>query len=235
MRESKERDVLQLLKDYRTYQTAFGGAFPIDDAANMAEASYGPAGFIEAGMEFEKYDQRRLGEAMDSLEEALGHLARTNFPLWYILQEPYIDDPADASIVDEWRKKAPKSDSCAARIGLHDKAVRELAAYLKDEDLHVVYPKLLSQREEKDIEEANAAMLAFYRRLIRGGSTHASARKQAAENFQVTIDAVQRIVDVRDKIKGVMCEEEGCANQARANGKCTKHYQRERRFKRRAS
>ena len=227
---SKRLDILQLLKDYRAFKTPFGGAFPIDDAANMTDVNYGPAGFIEEGAEFEKHDRNRLAYSMDLLEEGLRHLARTNFPLWYVLKEPYLADPADPSMVDDWREKE------RPQVMLHDKAIEELADYLKDEDLHVVYPKLLSQREEKDIEESNAAMLAFYRRLKRSGSSHNSARKQTAENYQVSTDAVQRIVDVQEKIRGVECQEEGCTNEARANGQCTRCYQRERRkFKRRAS
>jgi hypothetical protein len=46
--ESKKREVLQLLRDYRAWHTPHGGAMPLDETG-VADASYGPAGLIEAG------------------------------------------------------------------------------------------------------------------------------------------------------------------------------------------
>lgn len=46
--EAKQREVLQLLKDYRAYHSAYGGAMPLDETHAM-DAAYGPAGIVNRG------------------------------------------------------------------------------------------------------------------------------------------------------------------------------------------
>ncbi len=50
-----EKTILDLLKLYRTYHTAFGGAMPLDET-HVVDAAYGPAGMIVAGAAFEERD-----------------------------------------------------------------------------------------------------------------------------------------------------------------------------------
>lgn len=234
MNEARERDVIQLLKNLQVFHAGFGGTPPISETEGVTETSFGPAGFIYEGMEFRdelnKSARRDLEESLDLLEEALAELRRSNFPLYYILKDPYLQDPGDPSIVDQWRKLAPVSESCAARVSMHDKAVAFLAEYLEDEDLSPFYPRLMSEKESRDVEDGNAAMLAFYRRQLRRGSSHRIALRDTAEQYKVSEDYVQRIVDVKDAIGGALCSVEGCENQARATGLCAKHYE-SRRYK----
>lgn len=232
--KGKQKDVLQLLKDLQTWRAAYGGALPPEDS-HLKSADYGPAGLVQEGAEFEGFDREPLSETMKLLEEALARLAREEFPQWFVLKDPYLDEPGDPSLVDHWRRWASRSDACAAKVGLHDKAIATLARYLEDEDLHVVYPKLLSRTEERDIEESNAAMLAEYRRLMRGGRSHAASLEHVAKAHRVGEDTVQRIIDVRDSIGPAVCVEGDCDNPGTRGGYCLKHYQRRRRFKNRAS
>lgn len=234
---SKQRDVLQLLKDYRAWHTPYGGAISPDESEGVAETSYGPAGYIEAGMAFEKHGRSLLAESMALLDEALGRLARENFVRWYVLREPYLDDAADSSLVDHWRAWAPQSDTCAAKLGLHDKAIATLAEYLEDVDLYPVYPKLMSEKERHDMARQNAEAYAIYQRVRVAGNSERKSAEMTADALGPawSADAVERLVEFRDDIRLDKCIEEHCDREPERGMYCIRHYMQERRKNRNAS
>ncbi len=172
---AKERDVLQLLKDYRAFVSPFGSAMPLDET-HMVDAAYGPAGFVEAGAGYEERDVKLLAKSLRKLVLALKVLRGEDFDAWASLIEPYLSDPADPGSVDEMRRKVEKLDAENSRVRAentrrekkgkpplpekvghviarqqlerHDRAIRRLSVYLRRERLHAVYPKLMSKREE---------------------------------------------------------------------------------------
>ena len=148
----KEREVLQLLRDYQTYWAAFGGAMSLEDQG-VAEANYGPAGIITSGAEFGMADEpvnlTRLAESYQFLEYALTYLkgdGPEGMTAYILLLVSYLGDP---SIVDEWRRKRPEL------ADWHDLGIRKLAGYLARKDLYTVPTKLLSEGEERRMEDQN--------------------------------------------------------------------------------
>ena len=108
----------------------------------------------------------------------------------------------------------------------HDRAVRKLAEYLKNEDLHVVNPKLMSAREEAAGDAANAQVYAYYQQIRVSGRTHAGAVSAAAWKFGISEAEVERIVEFRKDVKLATCIEEGCERQVFSQNLCQPHYQR---------
>ena len=103
---AKEREVVQLLKDYRTWHSPFGGAAPSDSTLNLEEqGSYGPAGLIQAGQVFDKTDRKLLRESFEHLEHAITLLREEYSQAWVLLLGPYLGDPGDPAIVDGWRPR----------------------------------------------------------------------------------------------------------------------------------
>src|SRR4028118_2158126 len=76
-----ERDVEQLLKDYRAWHSAYGGARALEDTG-VKDASYGPAGYIWTGAAFDRGDRRLLAESYEALEHALTMLKIRENHLW---------------------------------------------------------------------------------------------------------------------------------------------------------
>lgn len=240
----KERQVLQLLRDYRSWYTPFGGAAPLDESANMTEASYGPAGIILAGMAFAPIDRQRLRYSFRKLNVALGLLQRDHMALWVSLVEPYLKDEADPGVVAYWRerlarldaenqrrkraKKPPKVALVTMRMMLerHDKATSKLVEYLRDVDLHHVPARVMSEHEEAKTERQNAEVYAVFQRLRVSGLTQKAATEQTAENFGVSTSMVERVVEFRSDVRLATCTENGCDKVAYQQNMCQKHYQR---------
>ncbi len=104
--EAKRREVVQLLRDYRSWWTPYGGAAPTDGTMNLEEqGSYGPAGLIQAGQAFEKKGRRLYAESYGALERALERLKAEHFESWLVLLAPYLGDPGDPALVTRWREK----------------------------------------------------------------------------------------------------------------------------------
>lgn len=258
--ESKRREVLQLLKDYRSYHSPYGGATPIEDTA-LKNSSYGPNGMIFAGQDFEEKDRRGLAESYRALNAALRILRRDGFKLWASLVEPYLADPADPALVDHWRALVGRLDADNARIrrrndaarkaarragkkppepvrerlGLvwtrrqlerHDRAIATLVEYLRDVDLYVHSPRLMSEEEEASVERQNAEIYAVFQRLRVSGLGETAAIEQTAENFGILPATVERIIEFRSDLKLATCAEEGCEGEVFSQNMCSKHYQR---------
>lgn len=247
---ASEADILQLLRDYRAFSTAFGGAAPLDETG-VRDASYGPAGLITTGAGFEKRDIERLRDSYKKLDKALKILQEMDFLAWVALQEPYFSDAADSSVVNYWRKmleeldkenerrrKAKKPEKVGhvymrLQLDRHERAVKTLARHLKNVDLHVVYPKLMSQRERAAGEAHNAQVYAYYQRARVAGRTHRGAISQTAVKFGISEDEAERIVEFRSENKLASCAEPDCGKPVFQQNLCVKHYNREYRARKR--
>lgn len=243
-REAKKREIVQLLRDFRSYFTPFGSTMPLEEQ-HMSNEDYGPAGLIFAGTEFDRPDL--FEESFYALRAALVLLRKEDFQAWASLVDPYLGDPADASMVDDWRKKLVELDKENAqlkkagkrpRVALvvprmflerHDRAVEKLAEYLKNEDLHVIFTKRMSEEEEKKMEDQNQEIAAVVQRLRAGGLTVAAAVAQTAEDYGVSQGMVERIVEFRSDIKPDTCVWGGCERAPFSQNLCQKHYQKKRR------
>lgn len=176
VRESKRLEVLQLLKDYRAYHTPYGGAMVLEDT-HVCEASYGPAGFIEAGMEYTKEQREDLAESYSYLEHAICIMKAENqlgFVCWLMLLAPYLGSDADPSIVREWERRGDH------RKEYHDKAVTRLAELLDGVALYPVWPKRMSGMEEKQVERRNKELVGVYNTLRAEGKIKSVAVEDAA-------------------------------------------------------
>jgi hypothetical protein len=240
-----EKDVEQLLKDWRPFWTAFGGAAALDSTLNMeSTGGYGPGGMIFAGVAYDKRDVEPLRQSLLALEVAMQLLKRepvvgkhsegdviAGLSAWSALLEPYLGDPADPSIVADWRRKAAMGYISARRfLERHDAAIKKLAEYLAPVPLYPVYPKLMSETEESEIENQYAEMYAVFRRIMAaGGTNEAGATAQVAEFFDVWPETVERVVEFRRKAKPDTCSWGGCDRAPFSQDLCMKHYQQRRR------
>lgn len=191
--ESKKREVLQLLREYRAYWSPFGGARPLDET-HVSEAAYGPAGYVETGMYYTKSQREALRQSYERLEYAITieKAHPEGFLTWVLLQSSYFGDPADPSIVAEWRKTP------GHRIRRHDSFVERLSHHLRNVDLSVVWPKRMSSREEKQVERMNDEFYSLYRRLREEGTKKRAAIQQAATMCGYSESRGYEIVRIRD-------------------------------------
>ena len=197
--ESKKREVLQLLRDYRARHTPHGGAMPLD-GTGVADASYGPAGLIEAGQGSSKKHRTRLKKTCEDLDHALKLLKSADHDLWIALHRPYLSGTADPSIVAGWRRKAERGNRDAkGAVELHDLAVRVLAILLHGVDLYVVFPKRMTSREEKQVERRNDEFFALYRRYRdEDRMSYNKAIETAAEHCGYSRSRGYEIADLRE-------------------------------------
>lgn len=129
----------------------------------MVDAAYGAAGYIESGQNYDRRDRARLAESYRLLEHALTLLKNDGtegMAAYLVLLSPYLSDPADPSLVAEWRKN-PNDQ----RTGWHDLAISKLADYLAFKDLYVIWPARMSAREERQMERRNSEFFALYQRI----------------------------------------------------------------------
>ncbi len=227
---------------------------PLDETG-VADASYGPAGLVREGAEYAQRDREALRRSIRLLRAALVLLRREDRRAWEALVNPYLGDPGDPSMVDDWRRKVAELDAenaairaenerrrkkgrperpervrhVTARTQLerHDRAVRKLAGYLAGKRLNPVWPKLMSERERAAGEAANAQLYAYYQRVRVAGRTHRGAVAQTAVKFEVPEDAVERVVEFRSEVKLATCAEEGCGREVFQQNLCVRHYNRE--------
>ncbi len=263
---------------------------PLDETG-VRDASYGPAGLITTGAGFKEGDIEDLRDSYRKLNAAIRRLRREHkprwveewrpfrhkdaprilrrdrFPLWAVLIGPYLGDPADPSIVDDWREKVraldkenteirksnekreallrkgkkahpyqyPKVRYVFARRQLerHDRAIKALAEDLKDEKLHVVYPKLMSEREKAAGEAHNAQVYAYWQRMRVAGGTEKQATRDTALEFKISEPEVERVVEFRSENKLASCAEPECGQAVFSQNLCERHYRREYRARKR--
>lgn len=173
---AKQRQVLQLLKDYRAWHTAYGGGLTPEDS-HMRGAAYGPASLVEAGAYWPRKWRAAAATTYGKLEHALTMLKNGGVSdrLAYLtLLTPYLSDPADPSIVNEWRKDRP------GLVEWHDLAIKRLAGFLAGHDLFVIWPARMTSNEAKRIEQRNDELFALYQRLRNEGTRKTEAVKSAA-------------------------------------------------------
>lgn len=200
--EAKKREFLQLLKDYRSFHSAFGGALALDET-HVRDASYGLAGLIEAGSEFAPRQRTALAESYQKLELALKVLKGEDFPAWLALLTPYLGDPGDPSVVARWREDAKKQPPAGFTGRLfserHDRAIEKLAGYLAEHELYVVWPKRMTSREEKQFERRNDEFFALYERYrFEDRMSRNKAIETAAEHCGYGRSRGYEIVDLRE-------------------------------------
>lgn len=201
MSESKRREVLQLLRDYRTWHTPHGGAMPLDETG-VIDAAYGPAGLIQAGQAFHKRDRYLLKQTYRNLDHALSILKVADHDLWIVLHRPYLSDVGDSSIVAEWRKKAERGNEDARGAAeLHDLAVRVLSILLYKVELHVVFPKRMTSQEDKEIDRRNDELYSLYRRFREEGKNKTTAVKDSASITGYSESRAWEIVKVRESAR----------------------------------
>lgn len=219
------REVVQLLKDYRSWHTPYGGASPTDSTLNLeAAGSYGPAGLIVPGQAFDKEGRRMYGASYEALDRALDELLDEDLDAYLVLIEPYLGDPADASIVERWRKslrewQARREEVRQAAVDLgypelpdrwqrdhpeperytsHQKAVRRLAELLEDVELYVVFPKRMTSREAGHVDQRNGDLYALYRQLRTEGLKKTRAVTTAADMCGYSSARAWEIVRLRE-------------------------------------
>jgi hypothetical protein len=238
--ESKRREVTQLLREYRAYWSAFGGSTSIDEAANMAQAkSYGPAGYIEKGNYYFEYPRAYLDalhKTYEELEKAKRRVTRRPRGMYafLLLQDVYFGDPADWRIAQRWDEVKDY------RSPIHHVFVGWLSHELRDIELHPIWPKPYSEKEEKTIERQNAEIYATYQRVRTSGSPHHLSVAQTALYFSqngasLSSDAVERIIEFRDTLKLRTCAQSGCDRAPQRGTLCMRHYMQARRRAQRES
>lgn len=199
--EAKVREIFTLLRDYRVFHTPFGSAMPVDETG-VKDASYGPAGYIESGQAFSESERELLAESYTHLDRALlkmknkdqGKAVDIGFMLWLALFPPYLGDPGDPGLVEEWRK-----DPNNQQVTWIDKAVEWLADELADTDLFVVWPKRMSTRVSKKVDDANDEVWRLYRTMRGEGRSKSYCVRTAALLTGYSERRVWEIVKIREK------------------------------------
>ena len=195
---TRERQVLQLLRDYRSWHTAYGGSLPPEDS-HIRSASYGSAAYIPTGAYFEQKDIPRLEVSFSKLRLALKMLYSSGYVgkrAYLVLLHPYLSDPADPGVVTRWRQVRP------GLAKWHDFAIRKLATYLAGHDLYVVFPSRMTSNEEKRIEQRNDELFGLYERLRGEGIRKTEAVNQAALLCGYGKTRAWEIVGIRESSPG---------------------------------
>lgn len=178
--ESKRREVLQLLREWASFHAPYGGAIAPEDS-HLRTASYGPAGYIEAGMEYPPGVRARLKESYRLLDHAITLRKRNPKGMFqYLLLRPvFFGDPADPAIADRWREVGDYRWSQLIEF------VEGLAEDLEEHNLFVVWPERMARREEKLIEKRNDEFYAEYLQvkseMLKEGLSERSANRKAIE------------------------------------------------------
>jgi hypothetical protein len=169
---------------------------------------------IVSGQAFEKKHYKGLAESYKNLEYALKLLKIEDFGAWLGLLSPYLGDPADPAIVEDWREKSEdqwvrirtgwkrtKRGYVSARrwTERHDRAIRGLAEYLKHKDLYVAWPSRMSSYQDRNHMEAmNAELYNVYRTARLEGVERGKAIKDAAAVTGYSVRRAQEIIKLRE-------------------------------------
>lgn len=174
---TRERQVLQLLKDYRAWHTAYGGSLSAEDS-HIRTAAYGPAALIETGAYWTRKERPRMEVSYWKLEHAITLMRESDDAIdrlcWLVLLNVYLGDSADPGVVGHWRKVKPEL------ANWHDEAVKRLTKPLLSHDLYVVWPQRMTSRQAKLVEQANDEMYNLYKTLRGEGTPKSEAVEQAA-------------------------------------------------------
>lgn len=189
---AKQREVLQLIRHYRDWHTAYGGAALLN-LESMGQ--FGPAGMIVAGMAFDDKGLGLLRDSFEALEHALTLLKNGDSigrAAYFVLLAPYLGDPGDPSLVDKWRKD-PKD----RRTEWHDLAIAELARYLRNTDLYVPWTSRMQTRKPASVKQMNDEFYALYLKLRQEGAKQTRAVETAAEWCDYGLTRAFEIVKLR--------------------------------------
>lgn len=228
--ESKRREVLQLLRDYRTWHSGFGAAIAWEDS-HIAQAAYGPGGMILVGAEYRDYstaEVERLAKSYEYLEYAITIEKATpeGFAAWVLLHGPYFGDPADPDMVRVWREIGDY------RIEWHDRFWYRLAHHLRHRKLYPIEPRYLTESENTALENRDAEIYAAYQHhRVAHRMRHRAAVEEVAKEFRVPTGSVETVIEFRRNVKADECMEAGCDRAPFSQNLCMKHYQKRRRSK----
>lgn len=114
-KEERKKEIIQLLRDYRVFETPFGGAAALDETG-VRDADYGPNGLVFTGAEFDREYRWLLRKSYLKLNVALNLLQRDHMDLWVSLVEPYLQDEADPGTVEDWRRRVSALDAHNADV-----------------------------------------------------------------------------------------------------------------------
>jgi hypothetical protein len=113
---------------------------------------------------------------------------------------PYLGDPADPSVVAENRKRADQGlFSGRLFVDRYERAISLLAMFLEDQDLHVVFLKRMTSREEKQVDKMNDEFFGLYEAFRYGdGMSRNKAIEQAAKHTRYDRSRGYQIVDIKE-------------------------------------
>ncbi len=183
---------------------------PIDDAANITDTAYGPAGHHEAGSSYPKKYRPGLATSYAYLEHALKLLKGYDFEAWMSLVTPYLGDPADPSVVADWREKArdiydpsgklTRRGYLSARLFVerHDRAIEKLSCYLANVDLRVLWPARMTNREREQVKRRNDELYEWYAEYRSSGMSRGKAIEKAGKTCGYSRRRAYEIVDLRE-------------------------------------
>jgi hypothetical protein len=198
-RTQKEREVAELLKVYADWETPGGGA---PEAAMNLESMPGyNSGFPIAGR-LSRQEKKLLSHSLENLRHALTMLRVDDYDAYSAINLAYLPDGADPSMVEDRRKKAGFSQSAKRFVIDHDRGIEDLAFYMRKVDLFVPWTRPRSAKEEKRIEESNAAIAADYEDLRRSGIKQDDAARRVGELHGVGRTRVLQIVEMRRLERG---------------------------------
>lgn len=199
---------------------------PLDET-HLRSAGYGPAGFILSGSAFTPFQAANLARSYKYLNHALTLLQNGDTAdrmRYLVLLAPYLGDPADASLVDLWRKKPGDQ-----RWVWHDEAVEKLCHYLRKIELFAVSPREMTEDEKRESSQRDARVYAHYTKMRRAGRRHDKAIEMAAEEFATSTDRVELLVELRRDVKLDECLDANCTRAPYSQNYCVKHYHQNRR------
>lgn len=195
---TREREVLQLLRDYRAWHTAFGGAMPPDESY-VSAADYHSAAFLEPGLYWPREVRAAVAESYDVLEDAITLVKNegpVGFNAWLAALSPFLGPEADPSLVEHWRQTKPiLADWC-------DLFVRKVAGYLDRAiprvQLFVVFPSRMTSGQARRIEDRNAELFNVYLSLLGDGHRKTEAVETAAMMCGYSISRTWAVVKSRE-------------------------------------
>lgn len=203
--EAKRREVLQLLREYRAFKTAFGGAMATEDS-HLRSAEYASGGLVMEGAYYDRAEVVDLKRSFDDLEAALVRLGTADRQAYYALIPPYLSDPADPSMVDDWRKKTKQIVRGRLFIVRHERAVANhdvaielLAMDLSRTELYVKWPKRMTSQQADQIEKRNAELYETYQHLREEGRGKTRAVEEAATRCDYSRSRAFVIVGLREE------------------------------------
>lgn len=173
--------------------------------SHLRSAEYGPGGMVVEGAYYDRAEVADLKRSFADLEDALARLRNSDREAYYALIGPYLSDPADPSMVEDWRRKTKqivRGRLFVVRheraVANHDLAIELLAMDLARRSLYVRWPKRMTSQEADSIEKRNQEVYETYLRFREDGMKKTRAIEEAAKIQDYSRSRVFVIVGLRD-------------------------------------